>query len=346
MKTIRFLFCLLTVCILTGCKPEFNVEFELDPEVNTTCRLLYYASSKKQGMVMEPVVSIEKGKGSLVAPTKYPAVVFIFGSSSSLPAAIFYAERGDKIKITGNGANPADWEIKGNSLSEEWSEWRIANKDAIMRGGKDLNAEIAKYVEKHPDSKLSTALLLLQYSRRDDEEGFRKLFKSLKAGATSDKQLMTALSLADMPGGELSPGGNLTTMILSAPSGDADTLRFNRGVASIVIFRDGRNRDNLSAETDSLKALLKAYPDSASRMIAHISFDPDSLAWINYVRNDSLKNIARGWMPHGFADSTAIALGVRTTPYYIVADGKGKRVYGGTDYKEAVEKFRKTAGKK
>ena len=346
MKALKFIFFLVTVCLLTGCKPEFTVEFDLEQDVNTTCRLVYYASSSKQGMVMEPVAGIENGKGKVIAPTKYPSIVFLFQTSSSVPSAIFYAERGDKIKITGKGSNPMDWEIKGNSLSEEWSEWRLANKDAIMRGGKDLNEAIGKYVEKNPSSKLSAALLILQYSRRDDEEGFMKLFNSLKPGATSDKQLMNALSVADMPGGELEAGGNLSTMVLSAPSGNADTLRFNRGVASIVIFRDSRNRDFLGEESDSLRSLLKSYPDSTSRMIARISFDPDSMSWINSLRTDSLKNIAKGWMPHGLADSTAIALGVRRTPYYVVADGKGKRIYGGSDLREAVEKFRKTVGKK
>ena len=338
---VRFLILSLTVLMLTGCKPEFSIEFDLAPDVNTHCRMTYYASSRKQGLMMEPMADIVAGKGKVTAPTKYPTIVYLFQGSSTQPAAMFYAERGDKIVITGKGTNPADWEISGNRLTEEWSKWRLENKRALTAGGKELNQAIAGYVKDHPDSKLSAVLLILQYSRHDDEEGFIRLFKSLKSGATSDKELMAALSVADMPDGTLLPGGNLSTMILSGPSGDADTLRFANGKASLVVFRDSKNRENLNAENDSLRALLRAFPDSTSRMIAKISFDPDSTTWINSVEADSLRNIARGWMPFGVADSTAMVLGVRRTPFYIVADGKGKRLYGGSDLSKAMGEFRK-----
>lgn len=345
-KLLRFLYLAPMLLMMGACKPEFTVDFELSKDVDTHCRLVYYASSKKQGVIMEPVVDISAGKGKLIAPTKYPSIVYVFSTSASTPSAIFYVRRGDHIKISGDGTNPMDWEIKGNSLSEKWSEWRLANKPALISGGKELNRSISDYVTKNPDSQLSTALLILQYSRRDDEEGFLKLFKSLKPGATSDRELMAALAVADMPGGEFDSGGNLSKMVLSAPSGDADTLFFNKGKASLLIFRDNKNREYLSEEKDSLKTLLKEFPDSSSRMIARIYLDPDSMTWIKSVKSDSLRNIAVGWMPHGVADSTAMAVGVKRTPYYIVADGKGKQVYRGSDLKKSIEIFRKTARKK
>ena len=345
MKGLRFLFFILTALMLTGCKPEFNIKFELASNVDTNCKIVYYASSKKQGLIMEPVANIMQGKGSLTARTKYPTIVYLFQASSPTPSAIFYAKRGDKFKITGDSPNPADWDIKGNAISEEWSKWRLENKQAVAMGGDALNEAIAKYVKLHPDSKLSAALLILQYSRRDDEKGFLQLFKSLKPGATSDKEFMAALAVADMPSGELTPGADLKTLALSNPSGDADTLRFNSGKPALLIFRDSKSPDNLQAETDSLRFLIRAYPDSATRIIARISFDADSMTWIRTAQGDSLRNIFRGWMPFGVADSAAMAIGVRTVPFYVVADGKGKRLYGGTNLVTAIREFRKTASK-
>lgn len=345
MRKFKFLFIILAGLLLTSCKSEFTIDFELPKDISTVCRVVYYASSKKQGLMMEMTAEIRDGKATLRCPTRFPAVVYLFQQSSSTPALIFYVSRGDNIKIAGESMNAAEWTVKGNSLSEEWTKWRLDNQEALRSGNAEkINKAIASYVEKNPSSKLSTALLILQYSRREDEAGFLKLFNSLKSGATSDKDLMAALAVADMPGGELSQGGKPNTMVLTSPSGDPDTLKF-AGKPSLIIFSESRRDDNSLAERDSLRALLRAYPDSASRMIAKISFDADSLSWINSVKNDSLRNVARGWMPAGVADSIAMALGVKRTPYYIVADTKGNRVYGGSDIKKAISEFKKTAHK-
>lgn len=68
--------------------------------------------------------------------------------------------------------------------------------------------------------------------------------------------------------------------------------------------------------------------------------EPDSLAWQNASRNDSLRKVVRAWMPLGFADRRAMSLGVTRTPYFIVTDTLGAQVYRGESPDSAAALFR------
>ena len=83
-----------------------------------------------------------------------------------MPKAAFYAERGDKIKITGEGSDPYSWNISGNRLTEEWNVWRLDNKTVLSSGDySKINTAVEKYVKANQDNPLSTLLLLILFQQ-------------------------------------------------------------------------------------------------------------------------------------------------------------------------------------
>lgn len=117
---------------LCGCrKNEFKVEFSLPDNINTTYTLIYYASDPSKGWIVEQVVPVQKGRAQGTLPTRLPALVYVMASGSTTPAAVFYAERGDDFKISGDSPDPVNWTISGNKITDRLTDWRLASKGAI-----------------------------------------------------------------------------------------------------------------------------------------------------------------------------------------------------------------------
>ena len=143
-RRLRFAATLHLICIcmaaiiLSGCiKNEFKMIFTLPESVNSTYRIAYYASNSKGGINIESAVAVAAGKAEMRGVTRNPVLVNIYSGSADIPAAVFYAERGDEIRISGNGADPLEWDISGNEINSELSAWRLKNSKAIgaAKGG-------------------------------------------------------------------------------------------------------------------------------------------------------------------------------------------------------------------
>lgn len=338
---IGLIICLLT---LTACTDNsVEIEAELDAADNSSYRIIWLASSKTQNFYGETVIAIRAGKGAVTIPTRYPSVVFVSKGSDSRPATFFWAERGDKIKISGSsGHDPLSWKISGNKINEELTEWRSANiatlgKCAFSPGA--ANGIIAEYVKKNSDNPVASLLLLCVYSRADNEEEFSRLWNSLGEKAR-DERLLAAVSRSDILSGETKQNGNLKNLTVRSlsPSG-RDTLRIIGSRASILYFSGFGNR--VPAATDSLNSLSKAYPDSTRRVIAEIFLEPDSTSWRRTAVGDSLSNYPLMWIPLSYADPQLAGAGVVRTGYFIVADSRGRQIFRGTDAHKASTTFRK-----
>ena len=346
MNLFRLLFLLLSTCLLSGCvKNQFTIDFRLDSATDMPVRVLYYASDPEKGWIIETVADIKQGKAEVEGSTRFPTLVFLFAPVSSQPRAIFFASRGDDISISGDGNDPAAWKIKGNDITDALNTWRLDNLSAITATDpKAINKAVADYVRKNPDSKLSFLLLYLYYSRRDDEQGFLRLRALLTPEAMADEDLARALSMADMPDALLSTPAPLSAIIARDSGGDIDTLDPSKAGRSLLIFRDLSDLFSLTPAHDSLKSIAR--DNAGSAILADICLDPDSAAWQRSLRSDSLPGVRRTWLPHGLNDSTAMALGVRRLPFYIITDSRGKQIYRGDNLKEAVKTFRKLSDKK
>lgn len=331
-------FLIALLLILAGCsKGQFKLEFQLPADLNTNYTAIYYASDKRGGMTIETVALIQKGKGELKCPAVNPTVLYLYVGPGT-PLAIF-AERGDKIEISGTDDNPYDWTVKGNEVNEALSEWRNANSKALSLNNPDsTNLAVARYVLANRESPISPLLLLTSFSRNDNETLFRQLWQGLQ-GEALDTDWAEIISRADIPDGRVRTPGRLVSLALRSAGTGLDTIRPDSVKATLLFFWNN-GFPSRKQTFDSIKALTREYPDSSSRIIADICLDPDSTSWRSPLRADSVKKVLRMWAPQGIADKRINALGVTRTPFYIVLSPDGHQRYRGSDQKEAFSSFR------
>lgn len=347
--------------ILGGClKNEFNISISLPSSVAETYRIEYYASSANQEMMVETAVAVSAGKGVLHCVTKNPALVSLFGPHDALPGCLIFAKRGDDISITGEEGNPLNWTVAGNKINESLTQWRLENKDLlkdIVRTGgsgsksasENINAAISKFVDKNPDNPASLFIFMTYFSPADNPGEFKRLREVLKKSGLMEKygylitrqDFLTATSLPVYDGRTPDKASNV---IIKSYLKGIDTIKFEGSNPLLVYFwRRGDLRRN--EDIDSLKRLARWRKDSSAMTIADICMESDSASWVYPIRNDSLHHTLRGWMPRGFSDPDVMRLGVGTTPWWIVATGKGKVIYSGRDAEIALTKFRSMKNK-
>lgn len=324
---------------LSSClKNEVDVDVKLPSSITDAYRLLYYASDQSKGWYIDAAIAVEKGLGSTKVYTKSPTIVTIMHNGNEMEAG-FYAERGDKIVISGENADPFTWRIKGNKITEEWSDWRIENKSVLQGRDPDkINDVVKRYVSGHKDKPLSTILLLLYYNRDINDAGFRKLWESLEGDAASPA-LIKLIGRSDMLESKPIDIVSVKDLIIKTRDTGVDTLRIGKNPLLLMFTRNtdpGHDQD-----IRELKRIRGIEPDSAKFRIGELSFDLDSVGWANRQRVDSLTGIVRGWMPRGETDSIVNRLGVERTPYIIIFDKKGKTLYRGSDISKGLKEYEK-----
>lgn len=342
IKKVFWLGLLAVAMALTGCvKNEFAVDFSLDPKISANYLLRYYASDKNTGFWLENIAPVENGVYEARCITRNPALVYIFTAGATKPSAAFYATRGDKIKITGDRPDPATWEIGGNQINEDLTSFRKENATDIASGDpQKINAAVARFAKTNPDSEASGILVLTLYDRRIDEAGFSQVWNALGEKARSGK-ITELVGAADKlsPAKEGAPA-SIEKMQLHVTGDSLVELDPGKSEATLLYFR--RSDEGGSHESaDSLKALSAMPGSDRYGKIAAISFESDSTAWLMRARTDSAVGIIHAWMPAAETSATAIALSVRRTPFFIVADKKGRQVYRGDDRAKASSAFRR-----
>ena len=325
--------------LLAGCtKNEFEVKFDLDPKVEGNYRIAYHGTSKSNSIDVDAVVPVEKGKAVVKGVTRYPTLVYIYRGGDRTPAAIFYAERGDNIEITGDSPDPRLWTIEGNDISAEWSRWRkehvaeLASPDPAAG-----NKAVASFVKANPKSEVSALLMLTSYDRRSDEPGFVALWNSISDKARTEEIVKLAGRSDRLTAGAEPLPAKVSTLKLHAMGDSLVEMRASAGKATLLYFR--RNADlQGEADADTVKALASL----GKGQIAVISFETDSIAWLMRARGDSLaKKVVNAWMPAAEASEEAIALCVPRTPWFVVAGKDGRQLYRGADREKAAREFRR-----
>ena len=352
-KMYALMACIM-VLMMTGCvKNEFKIDFEFPKDHIGNYLLTYYAWDSRGGRWIEQTASIQEGVASVGCITRLPTLVYVTDASSPSNSVIIYAERGDKINISGEGRDMGAWIVKGNKLSERWSAWR---NEAYKKksNNKAFEKSIEDYVKKHPSDQLSAILMLTEWNRRENPEGFVKLWNMIDKSA-KDTQLIEMCGVSDLLGVEFTTDakGNLVyskksgakDLIVRSRDNGLDTLKFTKVKGSILYFYSENNGDRKEV-ADSLKTLSNAYKDSTKRVIADIYMDSDSTTWVNFIRRDSINGGVRAWQPRGLAEESMVRMGVARLPWFVVKDKHGKETYGGDDLKESVKAFKKEMDKK
>lgn len=356
MKTFTYYILAVSGCLMAlmlgGCvKNEFKVDFEFPKDHIGNYLMTYYAWDSRGGSWIEQTASIQEGTASVDCFTRLPTLIYVRDASQPGNSMIIYAERGDEIKVSGDGKDMGAWKVTGNKVSERWSEWR---KNAYQQKADSVAfaKSIEEYVRKNPDDKLSSIIMLTEWNRRKDPEGFVRLWNTIDKGARG-QQLIEMCGVSDLLGVEFitNAEGNLEyakdtkikRLVLRSRDNGTDTLKFNK--ASLLYFY-AENNSARRETVDSLKILVKDYPDSVKRVIADVYMDSDSMTWVNAIRRDSLNGVVRAWQPRGVSEEDMVKMGVTRLPWFVVKDKAGKETYAGNDLKKAMAAFRKTVGKK
>ena len=334
----------LTVILSSCSKNEFDVKFELTPSADGTYRAIYYASDPKKGWIVENVVNIQQGKAHLTGMVYNPCIVYLCRTSNAAQGLYLYVERGDDFTISGDGSDPAAWHVDGNKLTRQLDEWRAENRDVIVKARSGREADIAplcravdSFVSSHPDDPAAAIILMAYYDRGYDPGRFSALMKSLRDDA-ADRKWIDMMARNDMPADEPAIPAIPKSLVFATVATGCDTITPGHlptllyfGKASLQPYRD---------DIAKLRQLSRSSGDSASRIIANVSFEPDSMTRWHSVNVDSLQASVQAWVPLGLSDSQIKQLGVRRIPYLIVIDRKAKAIYSGTDTDRAIETFR------
>lgn len=334
----------LTVILSSCSKNEFDVKFELTPSADGTYRAIYYASDPKKGWIVENVVNIQQGKAHLTGMVYNPCIVYLCRTSNAAQGLYLYVERGDDFTISGDGSDPAAWHVDGNKLTRQLDEWRAENHDVIVKARSGREADIAplcravdSFVTSHPDDPAAAIILMAYYDRGYDPGRFSALIKSLRDDA-ADRKWIDMMARNDMPADEPAIPAIPKSLVFATVATGCDTITPGHlptllyfGKASLQPYRD---------DIAKLRQLSRSSGDSASRIIANVSFEPDSMTRWHSVNVDSLQASVQAWVPLGLSDSQIKQLGVRRIPYLIVIDRKAKAIYSGTDTDRAIETFR------
>ncbi|MDE5883023.1 MAG: thioredoxin family protein [Muribaculaceae bacterium] len=341
-KIFRFSLILILTLLCACGKNEFKLKFSLPKDYSSNIRLVYYASDKRGGMVIEAVATIMEGKGELRSPTYNPTLLYLY-AGGNVPTVV-YVERHDEIEISGKESNAALWTIGGNRVNEDLTLWRNAHATTLLSGTpKEINEAVADYVEGNRDNPVSAILLLTAFSRSDDERQFLDLWYGLGEKAEKERW-MKIVGRSDLLHSAIRHPGKLLSMAPRSLANGIDTIRPS-AVAGTILFFWNNGMDSRKELMDSLKVLAEEYPDSSARIIADISVDADSVSWRSPLRNDSVKNIARFWFPAGLADPRLMSLQVTKTPFFMVVTPDGYQSYRGDNVDDAMKAFRTLVSK-
>ena len=334
----------LTVILSSCSKNEFDIKFELNPSADGTYRAIYYASDPKKGWIVENVVNIQQGKAHLTGMVYNPCIVYLCRTSNAAQGLYLYVERGDDFTISGDGSDPAAWHVDGNKLTRQLDEWRAENRDVIVKARSGREADIAplcravdSFVSSHPDDPAAAIILMAYYDRGYDPGRFSALMKSLRDDA-ADRKWIDMMARNDMPADEPAIPAIPKSLVFATVATGCDTI--TPGHLPTLLYFGKASLQPYHDDIAKLRQLSRSSGDSASRIIANVSFEPDSMTRWHSVNVDSLQASVQAWVPLGLSDSQIKQLGVRRIPYLIVIDRKAKAVYSGTDTDRAIETFR------
>lgn len=334
IRALLTLCCLMSLCLTSCIKNEFRLEFRLDPQVTENYDLSYYTTGKKVGWASEAAAVVSAGKADVKCITRYPTIVYISDPAGS-PSVALYAEHGDKITITGSSRVPMEWTIGGNKINEEWSDWRKANAQQLLKNDPTItNTLVQKYIEQNPDKPLAMLLLMTSFDQHADPLLFKKLWNRMGDEPKKGKWV-DLFNRPDTPAAPLNIEIKGDGFPLYVNADSIVTFRYADAARSLIWLKQ-RSNVLSSADYRDLRAAFRDKPD-ALRRLAIIVCDPDSGSTTRQTVRDSLKFAHIYWLPQAEASQAAASLDVASIPCWVVVDRKGQKLYLGTDLKKAIQ---------
>lgn len=318
---------LLLLAAATSCrKNEFKIEARFGTAGSARSLMLtYHASDPRKGWVVRFEAPVVDGSMQATGYTHDPTVVWV-ASAGGAEMTWFLANRGDEITIEGTPDKPMLWKIGGNEANRLLSEWRAANEGALHSAGTEaVNALIARFVAKNPDSEAAALLLLNTYDRSTDHAGFRKLWDSLGPGARRDA--MVKASGVDPDELEIPKSEAIRRLSLFTSADTMRTFKAADAVATLLAFCHGDEPRRAST-----LATLRGMAAGTGARVIHISFARDTAQWHRSLPPAAERGaVVFAWAQGGPGSAELRSLNVPRAPWYMVLDRRGTASYSGPD---------------
>lgn len=314
---------LMMLLVCAGCtKNEFYVDVEATPDYASSLRLEYYASDAKKGWLN--TYEVRGGMAQhLTLATVQPAVVFITCGGRTLTC--FWAERGDKLKLS---SQDGFWTATGNATSDELAVWQRQNRNIIQADAAlDLNKAVSAYVKANPDKRSTAIILYVYYNSKADVRGFDQLVRMLKGDAASGDVLraLGRVNIAEAP-------ERVNAMRLRARGDTALTVSPAQAKATVYLFWYSTDFHHQGSGT--LRRLLRG---NANVRVADINMQADTSNWSYTLEADSIRGWSCVWAPGAEQNASLKDLHLLSPDFLMVADGRSRIIYRGTDAEEAAK---------
>lgn len=176
----------LTVFTLLSCGRSKS-QFRLEGEFEHLEQGEFYIYSMDGYSEKPDTIKVNEGKFRYDATIEQPAVFHLLYPNYS--EQIIFASPGEEIKITGDARHLKATKVEGSKANEAMTAFRLENQD---KNEKDIRQAAASFIEKNPDSPVST-YLFEKYFLLDEQasvEETRKHFQTLKKAQPENHKLL------------------------------------------------------------------------------------------------------------------------------------------------------------
>ena len=329
-RGVYILAALLWMCLMAACGDDehFKVTGTIEGAPTFNMRFHYFGDDA----LHTGITASREGKFTFAGSSRQPVMVEIFDNDYHLMGRL-YARNGDEIKCVLNRQNPYKSTFEGNDVNKRWTKFINANAEVLLRPGDDANALIAKYVSDNPDDIVSAMLISGSYDAARDVAGADSLIRMLGPDA---HPLNLIESFEYMLNRVATKEASKPVLPMTFADSDDSLRSYNprHSRLSLIVISD-----NESGRADSivpqLRRLRRTYNDK-QLAIVDFSVDRDTTVWKQSIRNDSSRWL-QGWGAGSLASPAISRLGVRSLPFFVVADSTGKQLYRGLSIAQALK---------
>lgn len=324
-KYILSTLLLLLMTAMSSCiKNEFTLTGKFDGAGTLPLHIVYRAANSERAFVVDENVPLMEGSFTMRCPTRYPTIVYLLDPTHRQMYAI-YAEKGDKLNITGLWGDPYTWQVSGNEVMEQYCAWAKTHQDILHSTQPEkINAAVAAYIHENPGTRTSLFMLVTMYRRDADEADFRRLLATFKD--KDEVEEMLAAAAQEEP--EKPATRPVRTLRLTGANDSTMTLTPGAARLTLLYFW----REGFGPDHEAVVQLLKDVRGKRDVRTATIFMDTDTIRWRQLLKGPmSSDSITALWATGGEVDPRLDGLEINSTPRLLLLDKNGKTIYNGTD---------------
>lgn len=316
--------------LLVSCESEnFTIKGDFTDSGTQNVRVAY---ATNEGIVTE-WVTMNNNKFTFTGNSEDITVIYIFNHQKKMIAHVV-AKNGDKIELKGNIDEPYRLQVSGNDASEQWYKFINENHEIFENeDSEEKDKAIENYISENPDNIVSALLFINDYSNLSDNNKNKKLLTLISSEARPESIMKNYYAIQSMQNDAASKEKVQSMMLYSEKDTIVSYSPFRQSYNIIYFW----NPDDKSRREDVKK--LKDYTENFSSkrlLVLDVNLDNDTIKWKNIIRGDSVKNWTRYWAVGGIVNTSLRRLKITSTPYYIVSDSNGVKVYSGKSFNDAI----------